>query len=149
MTITLLKRDTLCRKKSASNVEEPVDVHTLFGDLAVYSSMVCKSYPPLRSITGQCPSQQILEKNCRTRWSLCSYVSTDNDARRICYTCLVPFFFRTGSGLLENTDSSKGLEHVATFCTLSPKCSPCMEYVLRPLILEDIPSLALEQRSSS
>lgn len=55
------------------------------------------------------------KSNCRTRLFLCPNGSTGNDARFICHSYSVPVSLNTTAGLLENIDTSKGLEQMSLF----------------------------------
>lgn len=115
VNILVLTNDISRRKTSLLNVDKLVIIHIVHGFLTVDFSITCKYYRTLKNMTRKCPYQISLKKNCRNRWCLCRYVSTEINAHWIFHTCSVPNSFTTGSHILHNNDFSKGVERVSFF----------------------------------
>lgn len=104
---------------------------------AVESSIDGRYWPPLRSVTRQCPSQEALKNNFQSSQCLCPCCTTANDARRLCQICSFQIWFRTDSGLLENMEIYNGLQcasafYFMIFCiVLSTRASTFITYLRR------------------
>lgn len=113
--VLLFAKNLPSPKTSDSTWHTHVFVHEMLILFAVDLSISSKYAAPWKSVTKKRPHRESLKENCNIFLSLWLYVSTKNDARRICRTYTVSMAFSTGSGLMEKWLSSNDLLRLSPF----------------------------------
>lgn len=137
MIVMILNSEVQCWNLSTLIIDGSVIVSIQLAFFAVDFEIDFKYCTPSTNVRGQWPLLKRLKNICRTRWFLCRYVSTENNARRIFRTYSVPISFETIPGLPEKVDFFKSLQWVLLSLSWSCRCFSCLKYLHWSPILEN------------